>query len=129
MELILQEDSNGCGIACLAMVTRQTYQQVKAEILAFENKGIHEFIIDSYLADKGYAVARKHPHASYLKAMRSEWPPAPFGAVHIVSVSLPAGFHIVVMRADGIVLDPALGYRHISDYKEIMHMAAIVKIR
>jgi hypothetical protein len=127
--LIYQEDKFGCALACLAMITGQTYQQVKAGILAWhpDGNGISELITDSYLADHGYAVARKYPHAAHLKEQRS-WPPAPFGAVHLVCVGLPAGGHLVVMLADGSVLDPASGYRHISDYPQIMHVAAVERI-
>lgn len=123
---VQQEDNIGCGLACLAMITGKTYQEVKAAFAPFE-RGITWWETDSYLVDHGYAIARKFKHAAYCKQNR-DWPPAPFGDVHICQVYIPAGGHFIVALRDGSVLDPATPeQRHISQYN-VEDMAAVVKI-
>lgn len=123
---VQQEDAHGCGIACLAMVTGKFYGEVKREFAPFE-KGLTWWETDSYLVDHGYAVARKFKHAAHRKESR-EWPPEPFGDVHICQVFTPAGGHFVVVLRDGTVLDPATSVQlHVSAYT-VEDMAAVVKV-
>lgn len=129
---VCQEDSHGCLVACLAMVTGQTYQQVRAGIPRFRNGGLGYPDGDSYLADRGYAVARRYRHVGYMECDRLFWPPEPFGLVHLcdlVPTETRSMGHTVVMLADGTVLDPLHdpeeGQRDLSMYFKVNAVAAV----
>lgn len=122
-----QQDSNGCVLACIAMVTGQSYEEVKAGFDRIDAAGISEFRLRAYLAECGYAAAIKYPHYSPLNVDREIWPPKPFGKVHIVFT----GNHAIVMLRNGTVYDPAPGHdkpRHIKDYRDIHLMMAVTKL-
>lgn len=115
--LVRQAHDYGCGIASLAMVTGQTYDEVRTWLLAhwpggqggdtpaedwLVKRGIYSGIADYYLGRHGY-VWRK----VYSGWQQHPWPPEPFAPVHLVMVRQPSNnSHYVVMRADGVVLDP-----------------------
>lgn len=109
-----QLDSNGCGIACLAMIVGKSYEEVRSEVRYYDGSGLHDHIIDSYLADNGFAVARKHEvchwaQEKYGRKRREKWPPEPFADVHLVMVEScmePYRTHYLVMLRDGTTLDP-----------------------
>src|SRR4051794_20631341 len=100
---ILQEDSHGCGLACLAMITGQSYQQVKADFANWDQRGVCDFEIIAYLGERGYSWNWMYPACSYKRDvfpdgtwkthMREVWPPPLWANLHIASVELPAGFH------------------------------------
>lgn len=130
MKRIEQEDMHGCGLACLAMLTGQTYAEVKAgfEQRDFTKDGVICLDMENYLAEHGYAVAVKYPHYSPRRKNRDVWPPEPFTDAHFVHVD---GKHYVVMLRDGTVLDPAAGRetpRHLSDYSRVDHMVGVVRM-
>ena len=135
MRLVLQEDLNGCGLACLAMVTDQTYGQVKADFTGFDNDGITEFHLWAYLSDHDYAwqwmyeyliyKRRKTGDGTWQTQAREEWPPRLWADVHIASVRNSNGAHFVVVLRDGTVLDPAVGERRWDDYRPVANIGAI----
>src|ERR1051325_3372369 len=110
MRHVRQQDPNGCLVACLAMVTGNTYEVVRDELAALgltfgAGGGATEFDLIGYLTDHGFAIGRKYRwHGRNVE--RTEWPAAPFAPVHIVGVN-GAGRHGVVLLGDGrTVLDP-----------------------
>lgn len=125
---VRQEDPYGCGLACLAMLTEQTYRQVQAAF-AGHDRGIIDWAVQAYLADNGYAVAWKYPNRIYNNQMRADWPPALWADVHIAQVQMPAGSHFIVVLRDGSVLDPATDApRRWSDYGAVNSIGAVYRI-
>lgn len=122
-----QEDINGCGVACLAMVTGKTYADVAAEVPArsFHNDGVHDSFMDALLAGWGFAVARR-----FVGTGADAWTPEPFADVHLCVVGHGAeNDHCVVMISDGTVLDPnRAGKWKLSDYPYVVSVAAVVPI-
>jgi hypothetical protein len=125
-----QEDSNGCSLACLAMILGKSYQEIKADFLYFENKGVSFFSYDHYLAENGFAVARKYRHYQIRREEREIWPVEPFADVHICTVRIDPDFHhTVILLKDGLVLDPLTQEkRTLADYSEIDNIAGVYKI-
>jgi hypothetical protein len=126
-----QEDDFGCAFACLAMITGQTYEHVKHELIECYHKGITDEVIDEYLADKGYFIARRKRFVQW-RGNKEGWA-APFAPVHLVAVlcSYEAETeHVVVMLKDGTVLDPTSQQpKQLSDYVRVMYVAGVVKPR
>ncbi len=126
---IRQQDENGCMVACLAMVTGQTYEQVRDDALAMGKTlgtggGLIEHDLISYLTDRGYAVGRKYKWFG-MNVQRDKWPADPFAPVHICAVNGP-GRHGVVLLADGRVFDPMFDEpRQFSDYADVAYMLGV----
>lgn len=123
-----QEDTHGCVLAALAMLTGQTYAEVKAGFTDWSG-GI-SLIFDgfTYLAEHGYAVAPKYIHYHPLKENRDPWPVAPFADVHLCEV-LTSRAHAVVLLSNGTVLDPITPEpRKLSDYVKVNVIAGVVPI-
>lgn len=112
--LIRQVHEYGCGLASLAMISGWTYDEVRDWLVAnwpagsqtpgewLEQRGIHKGIADYFLAENGYAW-----RTVYAGWGQKPWPPEPFAPVHLAQVVQPSGnSHYVVMRSDGVVLDP-----------------------
>lgn len=146
MNYIKQEQSHGCGIASLAMILGLSYKDVvkdwrlvvekdicdgkeyEQRYNDFDHGGLSHMCIDAYLADKGYATRRMYRHQSFLRADRADWPPLPFGPVHICDVRTSMG-HVVVMLDTGEVYDPWYGTgRKLSDYEQVYSVAAVYKV-
>ncbi len=129
MRRVEQQEGNGCAIAVLAMLTGRTYEQVRAD---FVDIPVSDFAMQMWLAEHGWATAMKYPHYMPQKRDRDVWPPAPFAGLHFVTVSIPAGFHSVVMLGSGRVIDPAPsreGRYTLADYEKVMHVGGVVKLR
>lgn len=122
-----QEDPFGCGLACLAMVTDQTYKQVEAEV-TYNDHGITDMAVQAYLADKGYASAWKHKWTIYTNQPRLEWPPKLWANVHIAMTYSRAGAHFIVVLRDGSVLDPATPQaRRFEEYPDVAGIGAVYR--
>lgn len=108
---VRQRDTYGCGVAALAMVTGRSYDEIRDYFTAlgktFEGAGggLHELDLEQYLADFGFASAKKYRWRG-ANMPRETWPVAAFAQAHICSVRNPNGWHFVVLLADGHVLDP-----------------------
>ena len=105
---VAQPNDYGCAIACCAMVLGKTYEETEADLKArgFKGGSIYESIWEQYLHEYGFAMTRKYRHDCIANKTRDEWPPEPWAPIHIVLLQATAGFHAVVMLADGTVLDP-----------------------
>ncbi len=127
MKWVHQEDAQGCGIACLAMVTGVSYGQVREEFApGWEDNGFTTFELDTFLAEHGYATSRKYKCITHQRRDRETWPPEAWGDVHIACV----GTHFVVWLRDGTVLDPATpDARRLSDYSTVGSVAVVQRIR
>lgn len=135
---IKQEDAHGCGLATLAMLTGKTYGEVKADFLKypkrfesgrFASRGITYLQIEGYLAEHGYAVARKcgwHP----ISVRKRKFPPKPFADVHYCEVEqFSNNWHFIVWLGDGTILDPLTDEKKtFADYKRIASVSAVVKL-
>lgn len=116
ISFVRQGHDYGCGIACLAMATGQTYEAVHADLVAalpgrdFAEGGIHSHILKWYLAERGMVwreLTRYVPAEPGERCERMPWPPEPFAPRHIASVVQPSrNQHFVVVDPDGYVLDP-----------------------
>jgi hypothetical protein len=102
--------SNGCIVACLGMITDQTYKEVLSGMEQYwKNEGSEQGVDDeawmAYLAARGYAT-QDIPH-DYVPTdqLISPWPIKPFAPIHIVFV-YDEGPHAVIMTNDGTILDP-----------------------
>lgn len=130
---VRQEDSNGCGIACLAMILEKTYTEVLAEFTYFDGTGLDNHIVDEYLADKGYAVSRKYKAAHwnqprYSNNPRKDFLGEPFAQIHLVQARIGDRNHYVVMLRDGTVLDPITPKPQTIDGYEILNITGIAKL-
>jgi len=136
VEWTRQEDEFGCFVAAMAMITGQTYAQVKAETGdIYKNKSGCHFSADQYLAERGYACARLWSFNQFKQDADGNnektvpWPPKPFAPVHLCSVVTSMG-HFVVMLADGTVFDPAIPVeKKLSDYERVNWVAGVWPIR
>ena len=137
IELVRQEHSHECAIACLAMVAgcslddaRQAYDWVypgKRDGGRGVNQGLTEVELDVVLAECGYATARLY--LGVKSNRRAVWPPEPWSDVHIACVNLVNGGHFVVLLGDGTVLDPMADEPRTLDhpsYMGVQHIAAVV---
>lgn len=130
IRLVTQEDANGCGIACIAMVRGVTYAEAKRLFherywgdYSFHNDGMAAVLLDAVLADAGFAVQRL-----YRNVNDPQWH-RPFAPVHICRVTSAVHDHFVVMTEDGTVLDPSqYPPRRLSDYPLIRDVAGLYKV-
>lgn len=128
MQWVAQEDSRGCVLASLAMLTGQTYAEVKAGFADWAGGISLLFDGFTYLAEHGYAVAPKYIHYHPLKKNRDPWPVEPFADVHLCEV-ITSQAHAVVLLRDGTVLDPNTPEpRRLTDYVKVNVIAGIVPL-
>lgn len=58
--MVMQEDSNGCGLACIATVLNKPYQELKRHFHNdFEENGISLEGVMDYLGDAGLSIVYK----------------------------------------------------------------------
>ena len=127
---VRQDDEWGCGAACLAMITGQSYADVAATFAhSFARSGLDYMRCDSWLVERGYATGRKFRH-DHNWHERMPWPPDPWGELHLCCVDVSEGSprsHFVLMRADGSVLDPLTPERkRLADYHRVLNVAVVV---
>jgi hypothetical protein len=135
MQWVGQEDSHGCLVACLAMVTGTAYKDVRqwfidgGQVFHGVGGGTIHFYVEQFLSEHGYASMLKYRHVQPGNRPRDTWPLPPFAPAHIVGVN-GAGRHGVVLTSDGVVLDPEnRSPRHLSDYQEVGYMIGIWNVR
>jgi hypothetical protein len=97
----------------------------------FNADGVYQPQFDAFLADHGYAVARKYPFRKHNIPV-DPWPPEPFADVHYWLVTVAGSspcHHFIVWLRDGRVLDPILGDgRKLSDYHRLLNVSGVIKI-
>lgn len=116
MRYVSQKSDWDCVIACLAMVTDKTYDEVHKNFTGYcevngdgrgiVNDGIGDEAFYDYLSEHGfvYSVFQEEYTPSHEK--RTHWPIPPFAPVHVVGVKVDGIEHSVVMTWNGIVYDP-----------------------
>jgi len=134
LQWVKQEDDWGCTIAAYAMILGRTYASVRDDFAVYIARkegwrGVCSlFDGDQYLTSQGFAVARIFRY--WRGEIREEWPPQPFGDIHLCDVIVSegsSGSHSVVMLRDGSVLDPLMPEpRRLTDYHKVQHVALVV---
>ena len=127
------DEENGCVIACLAMITGKSFQEVKQGMREFwKNEGMDEGTNDqafeAYLAARGYAI--QHFSHDYIPEdkLLEPWPPAPWAPVHCLDVYAD-GPHAIVMLHDGTIYDPNdTGMKSIDQYHRVYAVQGIWKV-
>lgn len=133
--LVRQEHRLGCGIACVAMLTGQTYQQVFEDFgspdLTGEAGGTNDCEIRDYLETHGLRFGGWKLKQWVGGEETCPWPPDPTGEtclclVHVYPWS-PCN-HWVLMLPTGEVLDPLSPYPwKLSDYDAVHSVVSIVR--
>lgn len=116
-----------CGIACLAMVSDRSYEEIADEFSAhnIQGVGIEGLLFDWWFRKNDFAVQCATPDVG------CEWPPMPFAPVHIVYVRATQGSHVCVMSSRGGILDPFNALRTTlahPDYKSVRGVIGIWNI-
>jgi len=127
------QQENGCVIACVAMITGQTFKQTLVGFEEFWNnegklEGTGDEPFFQYLSARGYAMQHvSHDYRPEDKLIEP-WPLKPWAPIHTLDV-YSEGPHAVVMLHDGTILDP--NDRHIKsidEYHRVYAMQGIWKI-
>lgn len=111
IELVTQEESCGCTVACIAMVLGKKYWEIRADFQSdFDRDGMEFEKVKAYLGDHGCSIISKRvAYYNDLQFCKKEmW--KPFAPVHVVWMTqlfdMPHS-HVVVMDAKGKIYDPA----------------------
>ena len=122
-----QEDAEGCGLACLAMAMGQTYQEAKSHF------GV-DFAQAKRSAEWDALIARefKMDRITMISKPQEPWPCPPFADLHVCEVlvreDLPHA-HMVVMLADGMVLDPLTPEpKHLDAYATVFFITGLTRL-
>jgi len=133
LKYVYAKRNNSCVVACLAMVTGQTFERTLKGLGPYwEDKGqfegIGDDVFEEYLAARGWAVQNiRHEYAPEIR-LRTKWPPKPWAQLHVADV-FDQGMHAVVMCADGYVLDPNDTKKHsLADYHRVFGVTGLWKI-
>ncbi len=107
MRHVRQEEPDGCGVACLAMLTDATYEEVAKTVVAIglgNPSDLKPEIMRRYLEAHGWFTRCVLTRAE----AGGRWPPEPFAPAHCAMVqrTMSSPGHWVVMLGDGGVLDP-----------------------
>lgn len=124
MQHVFQEDSKGCGIACVAMVSGLSYQAAKQKLISpkrdYLKFGLDDLLMPQFLLSCGRAAVITYPYNPLTGTNRPDWPSIPLGALHILCVQTPRGAHYVVLGKDGMVRDPdRAGLQELNDYPTV----------
>ncbi|MEW6626892.1 MAG: hypothetical protein AB1431_08905 [Pseudomonadota bacterium] len=125
-----QLEQYGCAIACCAMIRGVSYEEA-AETFGPPGRGLTHDVWGEYLARHGFAVQHLYRYDQIANGPRSPWPLSPWAPAHICAVDAGHGIgsHLIVLLADGAVLDPATDApRCLSDYGRISFMAGIFRV-
>ena len=116
MQYVEQKSDWDCVIACLAMVTNQTYEEVLREFRGYceyfgdergvVSDGIGDRAFYDYLTEHGYVYAVVGEEYLVSLEKRIQWPAEPFAPIHVVGVDSDGVPHSVVMTWNGVVYDP-----------------------
>lgn len=117
LQFLYQPETNGCGIAAIAMATATPYAEVRrrlvmsADLSGATGQGVDVGQIDDLLGALGFAWQARYAHCHRLRAPRNPWPCEPWADVHLCMVRnlSDSSGHFVVLLRDGRVLDPWWG--------------------
>lgn len=125
----------GCGIACVAMLTDRTYNDVRDIAPWFcEKCGVETEPIDHLLSSLGYSVRRLHQFREFDGKPEALWPPQPFAPIHLALVMQTAKdyeAHYVVVDGHGNVSDPADVKPELcglSRYHDVLWVAGVYRV-
>jgi hypothetical protein len=132
---VKQEDAHGCGLAVLAMLTGQTYGQVKSDLLemgcdrpdGFAERGIDFEVVNEYLRRKGYAITKMWANCPITKQPNSL---VPFSELCYANVEQQSGnWHFIVIQGDGTILDPLdQSPKTLQSYNRVGSITAVHKL-
>lgn len=133
MILVRQEHSEGCLIACLAMVSDKTYADVFAMFTRHDptESGLNEYQVQDFLSQHGFSfqIINKYSWMGEDKR-RGVWP-APLSAeLTICRVDGGRGgewSHGIVVTRDGVAYDPVHGVREWSEYDRVGSMMPLFR--
>lgn len=139
IQRVRQEHPDGCVVACYAMLTHQTFAEAMAEFVEArmwreDNRGLSSMWCVQRLTERGWWSQQYYPvHGHFSdegdrdRFKRAPWPPKPWAPYHLVCVTMPNGFHSVVMLADGTVLDPFVdGPGRLEDYEKVLEVIGLL---
>lgn len=134
VQYVKTAEQNGCVIACLAMITEQSFYDVLSDMDRYwKNEGQDEGTDDiawvHYLSAHGYAIQDiDHEYTPDDKLIKP-WPLKPFAPIHMLFVYAD-GPHAVVMLNDGTIYDPNdVLIKSITEYHRVYRMIGIWKVR
>lgn len=127
MKYVRQERDYGCAVACIAMITGESYSDVEGCFKEnFDKQALSLDAARVFLCDHGYAAIEKVCYG-YMDVRQSNKRMAvPFAPTHMVTVMpyINARYsHSVVMDAKGRVYDPA--HPEIRDFKTYYSIVAV----
>lgn len=128
LQLVRQQDHKGCVLACMAMVTGQSYETVKENFGERLPRGFTHQTWGEYLTYRGYAIQQVFRYNAFENKPREPWPLAPWADVHLCAVDAGCGdgSHLVVMNKGGSVYDPMKDtVGSLSDYPSVNYIAAV----
>jgi hypothetical protein len=123
VNLVIQQDPKGCGVASLAMVCGETYEQTKSKMgdaaFCWEGSFTH-YALTQYLAEAGFCYQfwwaydqfkmQADERGSRQSSPRVIWPiPTPFAEAHILLTRGEEMGHWVAMDDQGEIFDPVRG--------------------
>lgn len=131
MRWVAQEHPDGCGVAVLAMLTDDTYENVAAALRAdpwMEGNGfaLTQPVLEKYLSDRGWYLRRVYVA---WQTPGCQWPPEPFAERHYAIVTQPSGNgHFVAVEADGTLLDPLRsGSYRLTDFQSVSCLVGLLR--
>ena len=132
-EPILQKDSHGCAVACIAMVSGYSYEYVRQYYSGkdFTKAGITFFDYAEFFVDHGISCNWKWPswQAKGLNLKRETWPPKLWADLNLVIVMTKNDMsHVVVVKKDGSIFDPNRGdVKSFDAYREVSQVIGIYR--
>lgn len=134
---VQQKHSNGCVVATTAMLLGLSYDEAldlygPNALDEVTSKGFGDYVMESILVERGYAIAKKYRVAQPGNRQRKTWPIEPWaGDVGYCALVRHADgqAHSVAMLPDGTVLDPNSTSRtSLRDFHEVCSISAVVEI-
>lgn len=109
IKLIYQKNKFGCGIACLAMVSKKSYDNVVQDFINdFNENGLETDTVIEWLGDNGFSILVKDIRCYNEKDFARAYMFKPFAEVHIVRVrnKVDTMNHLIVMDKKGKLFCP-----------------------
>lgn len=129
MDPVRQEDRYGCAIACVAMLLDRTYAEMRGAVGEPGNGFTHD-AWGELLSRGGYALQHMYRIDQITQRPRAVWPLEPWAPIHVCTVDAGGpGAHLVVMAADGTIIDPATStLGRLSDYRAVISMTGLYRV-
>ena len=128
-----------CVAAGLAMATGYSYEYILEAFFDWMSrsgeKAIPDEIMYEWLATQGFAVQHIEHDSELTEMLRTPWPPEPWAPLHLCTVQSrdPSHMnHMVVMEADGIVIDSqddCRVERLLTDYRRVYSVTGVWDLR